>query len=91
MPRPKEYANNAERQAAYRARHRDRELPTQSYLAALARSLHGELARAVQAGCCPWRSDLLCRREDDTLRKLIRYLRAHTEEAERRTREGSPQ
>ncbi len=91
MPRPGAYTSNAERQTAYHARHRDRELPTRNYLAALARSLHGELERAVQAGCCPWPSDLRCRREDDTLRKLIRYLHAHTEDAERNAREGSPQ
>ena len=43
MPREREYENAAARQAAYRARHRAAELPLQGYLAALARTLHGEL------------------------------------------------
>src|SRR5258707_538187 len=47
MPRQREYQNAAERQAAYRARHRAEEPPLQSYLAGLARTLHGELRDAV--------------------------------------------
>ena len=47
MPREREYENAAARQAAYRARHRAAEPPLQSYLAGLARTLHGELRDAV--------------------------------------------
>jgi hypothetical protein len=82
MPRAKEYATNAERQAAYRARHRDRELPTQNLLAALARSLHGTLERAVAQGVSPLPPELLDRRPDRTLQNLIRYLRARLKEEE---------
>ena len=81
MPTPKEYASNAERQAAYRDRHRDREPPRQAALAALGRSVHGQLREAVRAGCSPWPKDLLGPRADETLRNLVFYLRAHTEEA----------
>ncbi len=79
MPRPREYKSNAERQEAYRARHRDRELPTQGALAASARSLHWRLHEAVRAGRSPWPGELLGKREDETMRNLIRYLRAHVE------------
>ena len=82
MPREKEYASNAERQAAYRARHRERELPTQNLLAALARSLHGTLERAVAQGVSPLPAELLDRRTDRTLQNLIRYLRARLKEDE---------
>jgi hypothetical protein len=79
MPRQREYANNAERQAAYRARHRDREPPTQATLAAYARSLHGWLREAVRAGHSPWPEGLLGAKADETMHNLIRYLRAHAE------------
>ena len=81
MPTPKEYASNAERQAAYRARHRDGEPPRQAYVAALVRTLHGELYDAVRAGCSPWPAELLGKREVETLTNLIHYLRAHIQEA----------
>ena len=79
MPQAREYANNAERQAAYRARHRDREPPRQAVLATQARALHGWLGDAVRAGCSPWPRDLLGARADETMRNLVRYLRAHAE------------
>lgn len=83
MPRPKEYANNAERQAAYRARHRDRQPPRQAWVAALARTLQYELRETVRQGCCPWPAHLLAAREDETLQNLIHYLRAcHAEESD---------
>jgi hypothetical protein len=74
MPRAKEYQNAAERQEAYRARHRDREPPLQGYLAALARSLHMELAETTRAGQSPLPVELVARRADETLRNMIRYL-----------------
>jgi hypothetical protein len=82
MPREREYENAAARQAAYRARHRAAELPLQSYLAALARTLHGELRSAVAAGRSPVPAALITARADDTLRNLIRYLRAVREAEE---------
>jgi hypothetical protein len=82
MPREREYKNAAERQAAYRARHRAEEPPLQSYLAGLARTLHGELRDAVAAGRSPIPAALVVRRADDTLRNLIRYLRAAREAEE---------
>ncbi len=79
MPRAREYKNNAERQEAYRARHRDRELPTQGELASAARTLHWYLQEAVRAGCSPWPGELLGKWEDETMRNLIGYLRSHVE------------
>ncbi len=82
MPRAREYENAAVRQAAYRARHRAEEPPLQGYLAALARTLHGELRAAVAAGRSPVPAALVVRRADDTLRNLIRSLRAAREAEE---------
>ncbi len=82
MPREREYENAAARQAAYRARHRAEEPPLQSYLAGLARSLHGELQVAAAAGRSPVPAELVVRRADDTLRNVIRYLRAAREAEE---------
>lgn len=82
MGRERQYGSNAERQAAYRARHGERERPTQGLLAALARSLHGTLERAVAQGVSPLPVELLDRRADRTLQNLIRYLRAELKEDE---------
>ena len=76
MPGERVYRTNAERQAAYRARHREREGPRQGELAALARSLHGTLREAVRQGESRLPEELLGQRADETLRRLIRYLRA---------------
>jgi hypothetical protein len=83
MPREREYANAAARQAAYRARHRAQEPPRQGYLASLARTLHGQLQAAVAAGQCPVPAELVVARVDDTLRNLIRHLRAAREAEEK--------
>lgn len=92
MPRERQYANGAARQAAYRARHQAAEPPLQSYLAGLARSLHGELQHAVAAGRSPFPNELIVGRADDTLRNLVLYLRAAREAeeaaAEAQLREG---
>lgn len=82
MPREREYANPAARQAAYRARHRGQEPPRQGYLAALARTLHGELLDAVASGRSPVPAGLIVPRVEDTLRNLIGYLRAAREAEE---------
>lgn len=82
MPGERQYATNAERQAAYRARHREREPPRQDMLAALARTLHGTLERAVRQGVSPLPAALLDPRADRTLQNLIRYVRAALPEDE---------
>jgi hypothetical protein len=82
MPREREYESAAARQAAYRARHRGQEPPGQGYLAALARTLHGELEAAVAAGRSPVPAALITGRADDTLRNVIRYLREAREREE---------
>jgi hypothetical protein len=82
MPRARAYESAAARQAAYRARHRAQEPPLQGYLAALARTLHGELLAAVASGRSPVPAALITGRADETLRNLIRYLRAAGEAEE---------
>jgi len=71
--------NNAERQAAYRARHRDREPARRSVLAMHAETLHCWLRRAVQEGRTPWPAELLGARADETMHNLVRYLRTCVE------------
>jgi hypothetical protein len=85
MPPMKIHASNAERQAAYRARHREREPVRQGLLAGLARSLHGTLAETVREGRSRLPPELLGRRADETLQKLIRYLQAEEKEPTQRT------
>lgn len=79
MSRLKEYETNAQRQAAYRARHESLKSPREDYLAALARSLHGALEDAVAAEQSVLPAELLGDRADTTLRNLIRYIRLHTD------------
>ena len=79
MARPKEYETNAQRQAAYRARHQNQQPPREDYLAALGRTLHAELEDAVAVGQSVLPCELLGERADDTLRNLIRYIRLHTD------------
>jgi hypothetical protein len=88
MPRGREYRNGAQRQAAYRARHREQEPPLSGDLAGLARALHGRYGDAVRAGVSPWPKELWDRRSDETMRNLVRYLRAIVEAGEEE-REGS--
>jgi hypothetical protein len=64
------------------ARHRAQELPLQGYLAALARTLHGELEAVVVAGCSPVPAALITARADETLRNVIRYLQEVREREE---------
>jgi hypothetical protein len=79
MARGKEYESNAERQAAYRARHAEQQPVLQGYLAALGRTLHAELGDAVRSGESVLPAELLGKRADETLRNLIHYLRQNTE------------
>jgi len=77
MPSPKCYESNAERQAAYRARHPELQPPTEAQLAILARSLHAVFAQAVAEDVSLLPVTLLGTRADETLRHLIRYLDPH--------------
>lgn len=79
MPRAKTYATNAERQAAYRARHQDQHPPREATLAILGRSLHGVFEDAVAANQSVLPPELLGKRADETLRNLVRYIYLHTE------------
>ena len=85
MPQAKQYATNAERHAAYRARHREPTPVRHGLLAGLARSLHGTLAEAVREGRSRLPPELLGQRADETLQKLIHYLRAEEKEPSERT------
>jgi hypothetical protein len=73
MARERLYRNNAERQAAYRARHADRQPVRQAVLASLGQELHGRLRQAIDAGTNRVPAALLGKRADDTLIHLIRY------------------
>lgn len=74
MPRPKQYSDNAEKQAAYRERHPERKPAPQDRLAMLARSLHLVLQEAIEQDKCPLPHRILDARADLTLRNLIYYL-----------------
>lgn len=86
MPRERVYQNNAQRQAAYRDRHADRQSPREDLLAALARSFHSVLGDAVRENRSVLPARLLGRKADETLRNLLRYVRDSTPE-QRQTRE----
>lgn len=73
MARERLYRNNAEKQAAYRARHADREPVRQARLASLGQELHGRLRQAIDAGTQRVPAAVLGKRADDTLINLIRY------------------
>jgi hypothetical protein len=73
MARERRYRNNAEKQAAYRARHADREPVRQALLASIGQELHGRLRQAVAAGTNGVPAALLGKRADDTLINLMRY------------------
>lgn len=90
MPRRREYATNAERQAAYRARHAHLQPPRQDLLAALARSLRSAFEDAVRSGHSPLPAHWLHPRADQTLRNLIHYLRADPSPSPSREGDASP-
>lgn len=74
MPAERKYPSNAQRQAAYRQRHRQEQPATQALLAILARSLHGVFQEASAAGTNPLPADLLGGQPEQTLSNLIHYL-----------------
>lgn len=82
MSRSKEYTTNAQRQAAYRQRHRNKQPPREATLATLGRSLHARLQEAVEAGQSVLPPELLGERSDETLRNLIRYIYLHTDQGQ---------
>jgi hypothetical protein len=73
MARQRLYRHNAEKQAAYRARHAARQPVRQAVLASLGQELHGRLRQAVEAGTNYLPAAVLGQRADDTLINLIRY------------------
>jgi hypothetical protein len=74
MPTPKQYASNAARQAAYRARNAESKPATEAQLATLARSLHVVLEDAIAHGRSGLPAELVGEHAAATLRNLIRYL-----------------
>ena len=74
MARERVYRNNAEKQAAYRARYAHREPAPPALLASLGQELHGRLRQAVEAGTHRVPAAVLGKRADDTLINLIGYL-----------------
>jgi hypothetical protein len=74
MARERLYRNNAEKQAAYRARHAQRQPVPQRLLAHLGQERHGRLRQAVAAGTSRVPAPVLGTRADETLINLIRYL-----------------
>lgn len=74
MPRPREFKDDADRQAAYRARTYWRQAPTQKYIAGMAEGLHRDLAEALQKGVCRLPAELLGEHAGQTLENLRNYL-----------------
>ncbi len=74
MARERLYRNNAEKQAAYRARYAHRASPPQRRLAQLGQELHGRLREAVSEGRNRVPATVLGKRADDTLINLIGYV-----------------
>jgi hypothetical protein len=75
MARERLYRNNAEKQAAYRARHSQRELPRQRVLATMGQELHGRIRDAIAAGTNRVPASVLGKQADETLINLMRYVR----------------
>jgi hypothetical protein len=75
MARERVYRNNAEKQAAYRARQHRQQLPSQRLLAQLARELHVGVRDAVAAGENRVPAAVLGKGADETMINLMRYVR----------------
>ncbi len=91
MASSKQYASNAQRQAAYRDRHLAAKPPTEAELALLARSLHEVLVEAIENGATDLPADVVGLHAGETLRRLIHYLDPHPDPVryEGRTKPGS--
>jgi acyl CoA:acetate/3-ketoacid CoA transferase alpha subunit len=83
MARARLYVNNAEKQAAYRARHPEQRRPPQRLLAHLGQELHGRLREAIRAGSNRVPASLLGPGADDTLINLIGYVSGVSSTGER--------
>jgi hypothetical protein len=83
MARARLYRNNAEKQAAYRARHAHQQSPPQRLLAHLGQELHGELRQAIREGRNRVPATLLGPHADDTLINLIGYVSGMSPTGER--------
>ena len=77
MSTPKQYASNAQRQAAYRSRHLANKPPTDAELALLARSLHVVLGEAMAQSATDLPASVVGVHAAETLRRLIHYLDPH--------------
>jgi hypothetical protein len=74
VARERIHRNNAERQAAYRARHADRQPVRQARLAIIGEELHGRLRQAIEAGTNEVPAEVLGKRADETLINLMAYI-----------------
>ena len=74
MARERKYRNNAEKQAAYRARYAHREPVPQAVLASIGQGLHGRLREAIAEGSNRVPAAVLGKRADDTLINLMAYV-----------------
>lgn len=86
MPRPRKYADAAERQAAYRGRTYWQQPPTQKFLAGMAEGLHNDLAEALRQQTCALPAELLGAHAGETLQNLRDYVRYGSLEAARNAR-----
>jgi hypothetical protein len=87
MPRVRQYATAAERQAAYRARTYWQQPPRQKFLAGIAQGLHYEMTEALKQGTCPLPAELLGEDVGQTLRNLRDYIHYGSLEAAHKARE----
>ncbi|RYX80937.1 hypothetical protein EON83_26365 [bacterium] len=78
MPRPRKYASDAERQAAYRDRHAAEQPPNTGLLAAQARSLHSVIKDAAKSGDNHAQS-ILGKNAAETLSRLIADFKCKAE------------
>ena len=70
----KKYADNAQRQAAYRSRHLASKPATEAELAVLARSLHIVLGNALAEETTDLPASIVGGHAGTTMRRLIHYL-----------------
>ena len=74
MARERIHRNNAAKQAAYRARHAERQSVPQARLAIIGQELHGRLRQAIEAGTNRVPAAVLGKKADETLVNLMAYI-----------------
>jgi hypothetical protein len=74
MARERIHRNNAAKQAAYRARHADRQPVRQARLAIIGEELHGRLRQAIEAGTNEVPAAVLGKQADETLINLMAFI-----------------